>query len=140
MEMRISTLDVEDAEDIVRKVDLPAIQDGPLYRLMFPSVTTIEQENEIVQWYAKGLAGAIHHDHSIILQICNVEGMPMGFCGWTWEDRTLTAKEDRVSKSRKLLVPGTLDVRAWLSVSSDLKKERERVLNGRGIVCREYQP
>jgi hypothetical protein len=31
MQVRISALDIEGAEDLVREVDLPAIQDSPLY-------------------------------------------------------------------------------------------------------------
>lgn len=135
MQVRISALDIEGAEDLVREVDLPAIQDGPLYRLMFPSETTEDEQNEIAQWYTEGLIDALHRENDTILQICNVEGTPLGFCGWTIEDRARTEKENR--KPRQLWIPETLDISAWLSTSSALRKERERVLES-AIVCREY--
>lgn len=37
MDTSIATIDEHDAEHIVRRIDFPAMQDGPLYRLMFPS-------------------------------------------------------------------------------------------------------
>ena len=48
MQVCISALHIDDAENVVREVDLPAMQEGPLYQLMFPSKTTEEQSNEVL--------------------------------------------------------------------------------------------
>ncbi|KAF4506693.1 hypothetical protein G6O67_006749 [Ophiocordyceps sinensis] len=50
------------------------------------------------------------------------------------EDRPLARREN--GPARHLLMPETLDMSAWSSVSSNLRKERERALNGRKRVCR----
>ncbi|KAI8676166.1 N-acetyltransferase domain-containing protein [Fusarium sp. Ph1] len=57
MEVSIAAIDVLDAEDIVREINLPAMQHGPLYRLMFPpwADMTEAQQNEIVQCVSKDL-------------------------------------------------------------------------------------
>lgn len=133
MNIHISPLKPEDVEDIVRKVDLPAIQDSPLHRRMFPSESTVEQHEQIVQWYAEGLT-----DNNSLVQICSLQGRPVGFCGWVMKDRGLTSRETGAKKTRKKLVlPDALDISAWLSVSSDLRKETERALEGLDWVCCE---
>ncbi|POR33930.1 Uncharacterized protein TPAR_05883 [Tolypocladium paradoxum] len=139
MDASISAVDVLNAEHIVRTVDFPAMQDGPLYRLMFPSWadTTEAQQKEIVQWYAEGLKDALRRKTDNFLQIRVSDGTPLGFCGWVMEHR-----RHEVTKSSTLQhapgqhLPETLDLSAWLSVSRDLRKERERVLKGLDEVCR----
>lgn len=41
---------------------------------------------------------------------------------------------------RQCRLPGALDLSAWLSVSRDLRLERDRVLEGLDEVCRELTP
>ena len=123
------------------------MQHGPLYRLMFPSWAgmTEAQENEIVQWYAEGLRDALKRETDSFLQICATDGTPLGFCGWAMEHRqhvgTNNMKPSPVQHGQgRRPIPETLDLCAWLSVSRDLRKERERVLTGLGQVCRESIP
>ncbi|KND92900.1 hypothetical protein TOPH_02404 [Tolypocladium ophioglossoides CBS 100239] len=140
MHISISAMDMVDAEHIVRKVDFPAMQDGPLYRLMFPSrgAMTEAQQNEIIRWYAEGLRVALRRKTDNLLQICASDGTPLGFCGWTMEQRlrpSIRPSPAQYAPGQQSL-PEALDRSAWLSVSSDLRKERERVLKGLGDVCR----
>lgn len=135
MQLHISPLDIEGADDIVRKVDLPAMEDGPLYRLMFPSKVTEEQQTEIIHWYVRGIIDALNRTTDTLIRICDAEGTPLGFCGWTIEDRPLARREN--GAARHLSIPETLDMSAWFGVSSNLRKEKERALNGRKRVCRK---
>ena len=141
MEASITTVDVLDAEHIVRRIDFPAMQHGPLYRLMFPfwADTTEAQQNEIIQWYAEGLRDAVRRQTDNFLQICATDGTPLGFCGWVMEHlRHVLSKPGPVQHAQgRSLVPETLDLSAWFSVSRYLREERERVLIGLGEVCRE---
>ncbi|KAH7242934.1 hypothetical protein B0J15DRAFT_565869 [Fusarium solani] len=140
MEVSIAAIDVLDAEDIVREINLPAMQHGPLYRLMFPpwADMTEAQQNEIVQWYAEGLRDALRRKTVNFIQICATDGTPLGFCGWAMEHgRHAGTKQSTVQSGQgQPLLPETLDLPAWLSVLSDLRKERERVLIGLDEVCR----
>ncbi|KAJ4211668.1 hypothetical protein NW759_012270 [Fusarium solani] len=140
MEASIAAIDVLDAEDIVREINLPAMQHGPLYRLMFPpwADMTEAQQNEIVQWYAEGLRDALRRKTVNFIQICATDGTPLGFCGWAMEHgRHAGTKQSTVQSGQgQPLLPETLDLAAWLSVSRDLRKERERVLIGLDEVCR----
>lgn len=136
MQLQISPLDIEGADDVVRKVDLPAMKDGPLYRLMFPlEEVTEEQQAEIIHWYVRGIIDALNRTTDTLIRICDAEGTPLGFCGWTVEDRPLARREN--GPARHLLIPEMLDISAWSSASSNLRKERERALNGRKHVCRK---
>lgn len=130
-----------DAENIVRQVDFPAMRNGPLYRLMFSADVTQAQQTEIIQWYVDGLRDALRQDANTFLQVCGSDGAPVGFCGWTMEYRAQsTENPQKVPEVRqeKHTVPEALDLPVWLEVSKDLRKERERVLKGLSVVCREY--
>ncbi|KAG8412959.1 hypothetical protein J3458_013382 [Metarhizium acridum] len=141
MQGTIADISVSDAERIVRKVDYPAMQDGPLFRLIFPSRATTEaQKNEIIQWYAEGLEDALRRKGNKLLQICALDGTPLGFCGWTVEHRGQSRQVPMNSSlsqhgTKLLSLPEALDLSAWLSVSSDLRSERERILSGWDDVC-----
>ncbi|QPG96626.1 hypothetical protein C2857_004777 [Epichloe festucae Fl1] len=142
MQGTITDISVSDAERIVRKVDYPAMRDGPLFRLIFPSraTTTEAQQNEIIQWYAEGLEDALRCKANKLLQVCASDGTPLGFCGWTMEHRGQIRQVPRNSSlsqhGKKLLsLPEALDLSAWLSVSNDLRSERERILGGWDNVC-----
>lgn len=141
MDTSITEIDVLDAELVVRRIDFPAMQHGPLYRLMFPSwaETTEAQQGEIIQWYAEGLKDSLRRTRDNFLQICAPDGTPLGFCGWTMEYRRQAVMKPRSMQPTQgqRLLPETLDLSAWLSVSRDLKKERERVLIGLDEICRQ---
>ena len=141
MEVSIAAIDVLDAEDIVREINLPAMQHGPLYRLMFPpwADMTEAQQNEIIQWYAEGLRDALRRQTYNFIQICATDDTPLGFCGWAMEHGWHAGiKQSTVQPGQgQRLLPKTLDLAAWISVSKDLRRERERVLMGLDEVCRE---
>lgn len=141
MEVSIATIDVLDAEDIMRKVDLPTMHHSPLYRLMFPpwAEMTEAQQNEIVQWYSEGLRDALRRTTVNFIQIRTTNGTPLGFCGWAMEHgRHAGTKRSPVQPGQgQPLPPETLDLDAWLSISKKLRKERKRVLEGLNEVCRE---
>ncbi|KAL6698285.1 hypothetical protein J3F84DRAFT_367071 [Trichoderma pleuroticola] len=142
MTLIITPMNVLDAELVVQKIDYPAMQQGPLYRLMFPSWThmTEAQQNEIVQWYTEGSRDALKQQKDKFLQICAVDGTPLGFCGWVMDCRrpsmTRTATAIQHGQAHRLPLPEVLDHVAWASVSRDLRRERERVLAGLDQVCR----
>lgn len=142
----VSVINVADAEKIVRDVDLPAIQDGPLYQLMFPAWKAIPepQQDEIVQWYADGLKKALEREKDNYLQIYASDGAPLGFCGWTLMTQRQRCLTVRPRPSRQVLeqapLPEALDRSAWLEISKDLQSERERVLNRVDKVCRKLSP
>lgn len=141
MDASIATINVLDADHIVRRIDFSATQHGPLYRLMFPSWadTTEAQQNEIVQWYAEGLRDALRRQTDNFLQICATDGTPLGFCGWAMEHRRHAVTKPSIVQHAQgqRLLPETLDLSAWFSISRNLRKERERVVTGLGEVCRE---
>jgi hypothetical protein len=51
----LSKVEVSDAESIARHVEVPAMQNGPLYRMMFPRSETVidTQSEEILRWYVE---------------------------------------------------------------------------------------
>lgn len=145
----ISKISVADAECIIRKVDYPAMQDGPLFRLTFPShaTTTEAQQNEIIQWYTEGLKNALKCKAYKLFQICALDGTPLGFCGWTMEQRRQQQQQQQrmpTNTSPAQLgrkppsLPEVLDFPAWVSVSNALRSERERILSGLDHVCRKW--
>jgi hypothetical protein len=138
-----------DIEDNVRRIDIPAIQPGPLYRLMFPSwAEAIEhQQNEIVKRYAEarrveGCPETANRQFVNFLQICAADVTSLGFCGWAMEQRWPAAMKPSTVQhiQSRRLVPEALDLYAWLSVSRVLKKERERVLIRLYELCRKSVP
>lgn len=137
MHPKVSPLTIDEVEGIIRNIDLPANQDGPLYRLMFPLPATEDQQNEIIQWYEGGLETALQSDTDTFLKICDENGVPIGFCGWIMEDRTRTNRGP--ARSPQISAPELLDVSAWMDISRKLRSERERVINDLNshYICRE---
>ncbi|KAI0468145.1 hypothetical protein F4859DRAFT_491716 [Xylaria cf. heliscus] len=144
------SIDVCDAEQIVREIDFPAMQSGPLYRLMFPTASefTESQQDEVIRWYSDSLRDAITGQTTSFLQICAPDGSPLGFCGWrieppcqaTDESTTRPAGSETAGlQSRRRdrsSLPETLDIDTWVSISQQLRKERERVLNDTPAIYR----
>lgn len=175
-----------DAEAIARNVDVPSMLNGPLFRTMFPTYSTMspEEREEMAQWYIDGLEEALAEPGGeSYLKACQSRGgdgtgtgdgdghlRPVGFCGWEVIDRersraALTAdkkaegsalsdntqqqeqqQEETEGKATNIKVtakkqrgnqlPETLDVDAWLALSSKLRAERTRILKGRDNFCR----
>lgn len=186
-----SLLPVEpcDAEAIVRDVDIPSMLNGPLFRTMFPTYSTMspEERDEMVQWYIDGLEEALADPgDEVYLKACQRHGgdgtgpgtgdghlLPVGFCGSEVIDRERSraaqtadnraedssAQSDKrqqkqqeeqeediegkppntnaiTKKQRGTQLPETLDVDAWLALSSRLRIERMRIPEGRDNICR----
>ncbi|KAK2595520.1 hypothetical protein QQS21_006748 [Conoideocrella luteorostrata] len=139
--MHVTVVNVGDAEQLVRKVDFPAMQDGPLFRVMFPNKTiTEEEQDEIINWYCDGLKEAIDRPEEHFLQIRDAKGSPLGFCGWTVVDH---AEGESVRYERRLgrknnrhPTPKALDLPSWTSISNDLRMERRQRSGGLSRFCR----
>lgn len=168
-----------DAEALSRGVDVPSMLNGPLFRTMFPTYSTMspQERDEMVQWYTDGLEEALAEPgDEFYLKACQRHSgdgtgtgghlLIVGFCGWEVIDRersraaqTADKKaEDSVQsdeqqqqeqiegkppntsasakKQRGNQLPETLDVDAWLALSSKLRTERMRILKGRDNICR----
>lgn len=179
-----------DAEAITRGVDVPSMLNGPLFRTMFPTYSTMspEERDEMVQWYIDGLEEALADPgDEFYLKACQRYGgdgtsdgdghlLPVGFCGWEVIHRehsraaqTTDRKAEYSAQSdiqqqqqqqereeeqeeiagqspntnaaakkqqRGNQLPETLDVDAWLALSSKLRTERMRILEGRDNICR----
>lgn len=85
MSFTLSKVDVFETESIARHVEVPAMQNGPLYRMMFPrsDMITDTQREEITSQYIEMLKDAFQDRWKSFLKACNVDGTPVGFCGWT---------------------------------------------------------
>jgi hypothetical protein len=72
-------------------------------------------------------------------KVCAEDGTPVGFAGWTIEQREAPRDiESRSSQKQDVNPdPDTLDVDAWLDVSKMFRVERKRVLHGRKNIWRE---
>lgn len=140
MSVSIHNIDVLEIDDIVRHIDFPAMQTGPLYRCMFPSTKEITgaQRDEIIRWYSEGLRDALRRQTDRFIQVCTPEGTPLGFCGWTIGSLQRSDDVGRpTSRDAQSPLPELLDLSAWLSLSRDLKKERDRILDQLDTFCRK---
>lgn len=89
MSFTLSEVDVTDAECIARHAEVPAMQNGPLYRTMFPRSETITetQREEIIRWYVEMLEDAFQDRWESLLKACTVDSTPVRSCGWTIIER-----------------------------------------------------
>ncbi|KAI8956008.1 hypothetical protein F4801DRAFT_586635 [Xylaria longipes] len=122
-DFKLSDVEVSDAQDIEHHVEVPAMQNGPLYRTMFPQFNR----------YIEMLEDAFQAREERFLKACSVDGTPVGFCGWTVieqnHNRQQADEPRKREKARKASwLPDTLDVDGWVALSKDLKAERCRVL------------
>ncbi|KAJ5826322.1 hypothetical protein N7474_003460 [Penicillium riverlandense] len=149
MSFELSDVDISDAEVIARDIEVPAMQNVPLYRIMFPSSDSMQatQLDQIIRWYTDMLEDALRGRWESFLKACTVDDKPVGFCAWTLEAQTnerqpvmnANAKENlrkREKRGKKNWLPEILDVEQWLSVSARLRKERERVFGDLNSICR----
>ncbi|KAI0137844.1 acyl-CoA N-acyltransferase [Hypoxylon sp. NC0597] len=144
----LSDVEVSDAASIAQKVDVPAMQNGPLYRMMFPLSDTMTeaQRSEVVRWYADMLEDAFQERWEKFLKASSPDGTPIGFCGWTVIERnpkqvevgkSLTEKQPGKENQKKATwLPEVLDIDGWTSVSKALRVERERILKNIENICR----
>ncbi|KAI4870360.1 acyl-CoA N-acyltransferase [Hypoxylon rubiginosum] len=137
----LSGVDISDAEDIARYVLVPAMQNGPLYRTMFPQSDTVtkQQRDEIVRWYTDMLEDAFEDRWESFLKASSPNGTPIGFCAWTIEqDRgRQTDEQPRRQKRKKgTWIPETIDINSWTTLSKASRAERNRVLQNDTDICR----
>lgn len=157
-------MNTSDAEVITRSVDVPAMQNGPLFRTMFPTYGTMSStaREVMTQWYIDGLEEALkdQSDH-MLLKACGCaddggddsQPRPVGFCGYEIIERAGShdatkhhqkpVQEDiynttstTTRKQRRSELPETLEVDGWLTLSGKLRSERRRVLEGLDNICR----
>jgi hypothetical protein len=126
MELSISPVEAEDVDLLVRKVEFPAHQDGPLYRLMFPRSTEQlwEQREDEIRWTIDGLLETVDQKDEALYKACGEDGSPVGLIGWT------TSSGGLARKARNSFTPASLDVASWLGISKRLREERKRVIHG----------
>jgi hypothetical protein len=144
MAYNLSDVKVSDADNIARNVEVPAMQNSPLYRTMFPQAATMTeaQKNEVIDWYSDMLTDAFLDGAESFLKACSVDdGSPVGFCGWTAIERKGETTDDERSKQvlrRATWLPETLDQDGWITLSRALRMERDRVLKDLGdMITRE---
>ncbi|OTA93919.1 hypothetical protein M434DRAFT_11148 [Hypoxylon sp. CO27-5] len=144
----LSDVDVSDATSIAQNVEVPAMQNGPLYRVMFPLSETMTeaQKSEVTRWYAEMLENAFQDRWEIFLKASSTDGTPVGFCGWTIierdpkpveVDKGQTDKQpEKEKKKRANWMPETIDIDGWINLSKALRVERNRVLKDLDNICR----
>ncbi|KAH8756114.1 hypothetical protein F5883DRAFT_504267 [Diaporthe sp. PMI_573] len=156
----VLTVALSDAEAIARGVDVSPMLNGPLFRTTFPTYSTMspEEREEMAQWYIDGMEQPLWEPgDEVYLKVCQHDGghsaqnlMPVGFCAWEVIDQELKQQEEQQEQNEgkppntndmakkhggnKLLE--TLDVDAWIALSSKLRRERMRILKGRDNICR----
>ena len=153
-EIIISQVTVSDAESIARCVEVPATQNGPLYRTMFPrfGMMTEVQRDEIKRWYIEVLEDAFQDRGESFLKAHSIDGTPVGFCGWTIIERNrkrqieVKIKENsneasgpakHEKRNKELWVPEEVDIDGWTILSKALRIERDRVLMNLDNICRK---
>lgn len=131
----LAHIDYSDIDSLVRDIDFPAMQDGPLYRIMFPADLQEEQRNEIIKWYTISMQRAYSGGTSFY-KACKDDGMVVGFAGWVLEKPSRNISTEKKSKEGDYL-PQALNVTAWQDASKVLMRERRRVLEGLDNVLRK---
>jgi GNAT superfamily N-acetyltransferase len=147
----VELVHLADADSLARGVDFPAVESGPLFRLMFPRPSagfSEQQRDEIIRWHIQGIKEAILSGKTHLRKVCNADGIPVGLAGWVIErdpkeqdtnvgKSAAAGMEERGHKQRiRHWVPEALDMSAWSNVSADLKAERNRVMENLDNVCR----
>ncbi|KAI1425025.1 hypothetical protein F5Y12DRAFT_784955 [Xylaria sp. FL1777] len=123
-DFKLSDVEVSDAQDIGHPVEVPAMQNGPLYRTMFPLFNTVTeaQKEQITRWYIEMLEDAFQAREEIFFESIH--------------DRQAGEPRKREKARRASWLPDTLDVDSWVALSKNLKAERCRVLKDLNNICR----
>lgn len=157
-------IDTSDAEVITSSIDVPAMQNDPLFRTMFPTYSNMSPtaREVMTQWYIDGLEEALKdQSNHMFLKVCQCtkdgdDGskiQPVGFCGCeivvrayshdATKHREQPAQKKTYNntittnkKQRQRELPETLGVDGWLALSEKLGSERRRVLKGLDNICR----
>jgi hypothetical protein len=139
---KVSDIEVSDAQDIGRHIEVPAMHNGPLYRTMFPqlNIATEAQKEQIIRWYIEMLEDAFQAQEKKFLKVCSTDGTPVGFCGWieqNYNQQQANEPKQREKARKRSWLPDTLDVDRWVALSNNLRAERYRVLKDLDIICRK---
>lgn len=131
----LSPISYSNIDSLVRNIDFPSMQDGPLYRVMFPEDLSDEQRDEIIVWYTINMRRAFNSG-TTFYKVCKDDGEAIGFAGWVWDGNvTKNLAQNTFEENPRL--PQTLNVMAWQDVSKRLMKERKRVLDSLDNVLRK---
>jgi hypothetical protein len=131
----LSHISYSDIDSLVRNIDFPSMQDGPLYQVMFPEGLRDEQRDEIILWYTINMQRAFSSGTNFC-KACTDDGEVIGFAGWVCDGNVGKNSAQKTFKENPRL-PQTLDVTAWQDVSKRLMKERRQVLDGLDNVLRK---
>jgi len=131
----LTHISYSDIDSLVRYIDFPSMQDGPLYRVMFPEDLRDEQRDEIIVWYTINMQRAFSSGTNFC-KACKDDGEAIGFAGWVCDGNAAKNVAQNTFKENPRL-PQTLDVTAWQDVSKGLMKERRRVLDSLDNVLRK---
>lgn len=121
---------------------------------MFPGLDVMleAQRDGVIRWYTDILEDALQERWEGFLKACTVDNKPVGFCAWTIEEygeqkvrkqvqtnETQSGPDSNVGekRERERWEPDTLDVKSWISLSKQLRMERERVLGDLSHICRK---
>lgn len=133
--MFLSHISDSDIDSLVRNVEFPSMQDGPLYRVMFPEDLGDEQRDEIILWYTINMQRAFSSG-TTFYKACTDDGEAIGFAGWVWDGNAAkNSAQNRFKENPRL--SEVLNVTAWQRVSKELMEERRRVLGSLGNVLRK---
>lgn len=138
-QFQLAAVNPGDAERLVRDVDFPAMQDGPLYRSMFTPTTSESDLEEIIRFYIVGLESAVSTRPDRFCQIRDSEGVPVAFSGWTLDQANAPGAAHSTQEGKSTTLPACLDKRAWQCLSNELRAERRRALIGLNNICRMHQ-
>jgi hypothetical protein len=131
----LSNISYSEIDSLVRNIDFPSMQDGPLYRAMFPEDLRDEQRDEIIAWYTINMQRAFNSG-TTFCKACADDGEAIGFAGWVWDGNVVkNSAQTKFEENPRL--PQTLDVTAWQDVSKRLMRERRRVLDSLDNVLRK---
>jgi hypothetical protein len=132
-DFHLSEVGIPDAKDIAQYVEVPAMQNGPLFRTMFSQFNTIAeaQKEQITCWYTEILEDAFQNQQERFLKACSSDGTPVGFCGWTVIERNYDGQVEannsqvdtnngqadkpikREKAQRSFWVPEAIDIDGW---------------------------
>jgi hypothetical protein len=94
------------------------MQNGSLHRTMFPQfniVVEAQKEDEMLE-------DAFQAREETFLKACSVEGILVGFCGWTVIEQNHDQQRANEPRKRKRAqkacwLPDTLDIDSWVALS-----------------------
>lgn len=133
MELSISPVKPEDVDMFIRKVNYPAQQDSPLYRLIFSKSKTEHQREEEIKWTVDGLFEAVYANDEVLYKACMADGSPVGLIGWTTSPGAIDGAKPEAKHGTKKSsqISATMDVTTWVNISKTPREERQRVFRSR---------